>query len=330
MTQYLINLARFVSYREKKEIFKELKDKGIKTSNDSWSYRRFILDRLPPNKPYVASTIELKETFSPKTIADTVDRLDKYKIKEIKAKINAGVPFHAKAIVDRYLKKKKFEDNGKIIYLEARMESDNPVVRIGEYINLSNILENRNNSKAKERSAHPTQSAQNKNNLNRNPKLKDTSNILNKNNLKDFPDLAIESPYTLGEISDFVRLSKTFKMKVFIITNKDNECEETIRKFLETNSFNKGNIKVIKAFEEIENDYTFLGFSMWGKVSVQEIMQTSMGKPKLLIFGNEKRGLLKKTMDKCSKIIKIETSSSEPLRATQAATFALGYIFSNK
>lgn len=317
MTQYLINLARFVSYKEKKEIYKELKDKGIKISNDSWSYRRFIVDKIAPNKPYIANTIELKETFSPKTIADTIDRLDKYKIKEIKAKINTGVPFHAKAIIDRYTKKKKFESNGKIIYLEARMENDSPVVRIGEYVGSLNNLEDDNNNNSKNKfTPH-------KNDL----KTRFSQNNLNKN---DYPDLAIESPYTLGEISDFVRLSKTFKMKVFIITNKDNECEDAIRKFLETNSFDKGNIRVIKSFEEIDNNYTLLGFSMWGKIGVQEILRTSINKPKLLIFGNERRGLLKKTMDKCSKVIKIGNNSSEPLRATQAATFALGYIFANK
>jgi tRNA G18 (ribose-2'-O)-methylase SpoU len=47
----------------------------------------------------------------------------------------------------------------------------------------------------------------------------------------------------------------------------------------------------------------------------------------LLIFGNEDRGLLKSTMDKSKFVIKIGNKSSEPLRATQAAVFALGYLF---
>ncbi len=102
MSEYLINLARFVSYKEKKEIFKELKNKNYKVSNDPWSYRRLIVDRPIKNKAYAASVIELKDTFSPKTISDTVQMLSKYKIKEIKAKIGHGVPFHAKAILDRY------------------------------------------------------------------------------------------------------------------------------------------------------------------------------------------------------------------------------------
>jgi len=298
MNKYLINLARFVSYKEKKEIFKELKHKGYVVENDSWSYRRLIVNKLIKSKPYAASIIELKETFFPKTISETVERLKKYKIKEIKAKIGREVPFHAKAITDRYLKKNKYNKSGQIIYLEANMIDGKPAVRIGIYLDIYNQQNNNN------------------------------KNINKQSTINKYPDLAIESPYTFGEIADFVRLSKIFKIKVYIATNKDKDSEEAINEFKKTNSFDKGNIEVIDYISKLKDKYEFIGFSMWGKNTVQDILKNN-SKNKLLIFGNERRGLRKSTMDMCTSLIRI-AKSSEPLRATQAASFALGFIYSKK
>ncbi len=290
MTEYLINLARFVSYNEKKEIYNDLKHKGFKVSNDSWSYRRLILNKPLNNKPYVASLIELKETYFQVNLSETIERLAKYKIKEIKTKIERNVPFHSKAIIDRFLKNNTFDSKGDIIYLEARVEREKVGVRIGIY-------------------------------------LEDKENKTEIKNI-EYPDIAIESPFTLGEIGDFLRLSKTFKMKIYILTLNNPDCLEAVKNFLKENSFDKGKITIIKDIEVIKNNYEIIGFSMWGKDSLNSLTNNS-NKKKLLIFGNEKRGLLKSTMESCSKVIKIG-SSSEPLRATQAASFALGYIFSKK
>ena len=299
MNKYLINLARFVSYKEKKEIFKELKHKGYNVENDSWSYRRLIVNKPVKNKTYAASVIELRESFFPKTISETVERLKKYKIKEIKAKIGREVPFHARAITDRYLKKNKFNSSGNIIYLEANMVDNKPAVRIGVYLDTYNHENNKN------------------------------KNIETKNNkINKYPDLAIESPYTFGEIADFVRLSKVFKVKVYLATNKDKDSEKAINEFKKTNSFDKGNVEVIDYISKLKEQYEFIGFSMWGKNTIQDILKIN-NKNKLLILGNERRGLRKSTMDMCSSLIKIE-KASEPLRATQVASFAFGYIYSKK
>lgn len=290
MTEYLINLARFVSYNEKKEIYKDLKNKGFYVSNDAWSYRRLIVNKPVKNKPYVASLIELKETFYQTNLSQTIERLSKYKIKEIKAKIDRNVPFHAKAITERYLKKEKFDAQGETIYLEARMEKGKVAVRIGFYID-------------------------------------DKETTIVKKEIS-YPDIGIESPFTLGEVGDFLRLSKTFKTKVYIFTLNDPDSINNIQNFLKENSFDKGNITILKDLESFRNEYEVIGFSMWGKDSLDSLVKNKE-KKKLLLFGNERRGLLKKTMDDCNKIIKIG-SSSEPLRATQAAAFALGYIFSKE
>lgn len=292
MAEYLLNLARFVSYNEKKDIFRDLKNNGYQVSNDAWSYRRLILNKPIKGKPYIASLVELKETFVQDSLSQTIDRLEKYKIKEIKPKIERNVPFHAKALTDRYLKKSKYDASGETIYLEARMEKGRVAVRIGFY------LEDKEES------------------------FKEEKQI-------EYPDIAIESPFTLGEVGDFLRLSKTFKMRVYIFTLNDPDCLLNIQNFLKENSFDKGNITVVKDIDSFRNDYEIIGFSMWGKDGI-ESLTTKSDKKKLLLFGNERRGLLKASMDKCNKIIKIGASSSEPLRATQAAAFALGYIFSKK
>ena len=137
-----------------------------------------------------------------------------------------------------------------------------------------------------------------------------------------FPAIAIENPYTLGEISDFVRLSKVFKTKLYLIT-EDIKSKKAIKEFLKENSFDKANVEIIKDIKEIKE--TLIGFSMWGKNTLQDI--TKINKKKLcFIFGNEKRGLKHKTMENCKLIIKIG-NASEPLRATQANAFAFGFLY---
>jgi tRNA(Leu) C34 or U34 (ribose-2'-O)-methylase TrmL len=117
-------------------------------------------------------------------------------------------------------------------------------------------------------------------------------------------------------------------MKAYILTLNNPDSLEAVKNFLKENSFDKGKITIIKDIDIIKNNYEIIGFSMWGKDTLESLTKVS-NKKKLLIFGNEKRGLLKSTMESCFKVIKIG-SSSEPLRATQAASFALGYIFSKK
>jgi hypothetical protein len=111
----------------------EIRKQGIDVRPDPWSSLRLITDKPIFNKPYVSNIIELKETFFPKTISETIDHLRLYDIKDINAKIWDNVPFHRKAIVDRFLKKSKFNKTGKIIYLEAKPASNRPEpeVRLG-------------------------------------------------------------------------------------------------------------------------------------------------------------------------------------------------------
>lgn len=308
---YLINLSRFVSYKEKKEIFKELKNKNYEVSNDSWSYRRFILNKPIKNKHYIASIIEIKEEFNAKTISEVIEKLQKYKVKDIKPKINHDVPFHARAIKERFLKKNKLDPNGKNIYLEARNNNEKIEVRIGYYFEEK---QEENNQSHKNNKQNTNSNSNSNKNINREFR---------------YPDLVLECPFTLGEISDFVRMSKTFKSTVYLITLKNKFSKLAINNFLKENSFHKANIKVISHISDIKKNYDeIIGFSMWGKNTLSDLNKV-VYKKSLFVYGNEKKGLQKETMDICSKMIKIG-NSSEPLRATQAAAYAFGYLFSKK
>ena len=321
---YIINLSRFVSINEKKEIMVEIKKQGIDVKPDPWSSLRLITDKPIFNKPYIANVIELKETFFPKTLAETVDHLRLYDIKDINAKIWDNVPFHRKAIVDRFLKKSKFIKTGKIIYIEAKPGSNRPEPEV----RLGIILEDRDPRSLGANSRTP-------NKFDDKPKVdnrKEQASSPFKKSAQGsaiYPDLLIESPKTIGEISDFVRLSKTFKMKVFISTLNDPDCARAISEFKSLNSFEKADVEIIQFSDDLKKDYVLVGFSLWGKDKVSSLYSLNSGtknKKLLFLFGNEKRGLKKSTMDICDKVIKIGDASSEPLRATQAAAFALGYL----
>ncbi|GEM_PF-1079315 len=328
---YIINLSRFVSINEKKEIINEIKKQGIEVKSDSWSSMRLITNKPIFDKPYVSNVIELKETFYPQSLSETVEHLKKYEIKDINAKIWDNVPFHRKAIVDRFRKKNKFIDTGKIIYLEAKPAENRkePEVRLGI------ILDTKNRGNP----INQNQKTQQSNNLNSNNR--ERNNNRNQNFKKAepeprrftpgastiYPDLLIESPKTIGEISDFVRLSKTFKLKIFISTLNDPDCARAIAEFKKSNTFDKADIEIIQFSDDLKKDYTLIGFSLWGRQTVADLKRTDQKNKKLLfLFGNEKRGLKKSTMDMCDLVIKIGENSSEPLRATQAAAYALGYL----
>jgi tRNA(Leu) C34 or U34 (ribose-2'-O)-methylase TrmL len=277
---YLVTLSRFINLKEKKVLVKELKRRGYKVDDDPWSTKSLLLDKKPKPSPSIASIIELKKSVSPNNLTELVECLSKYKIKKIKTKIGAKVPFHTLAIIQRYQRKYKFDEDGAVFYLEARNENKLEV-RFGEVIEdeLAQV---------------------------------------------EYPDLAIESPKTMGEISDFIRMSKIFGSKVYIITLKDQKCKYALKDFLKENSFNKANVEIVDTIEEIQKKYLFVSFSLWGKDTLRKVKSKQN---LLLIFGNEKRGLLKSTMDKSKYVIKIGNKSSEPLRATQAAAFAIGYLY---
>jgi len=334
---YIINLSRFVSINEKKEIINEIKKQGIEVKPDSWSSMRLITNKPIFDKPYVSNVIELKETFFPQSLSETVEHLRKYEIKDINAKIWDNVPFHRKAIVDRFRKKNKFLDTGKIIYLEAKPAENRkePEVRLGI------ILDNKNRGSSINQNQKTQQAIQPRNsNLNLNPNNKSSFKNQNFKRVEEeprrftpvvstiYPDLLIESPKTIGEISDFVRLSKTFKTKIFISTLNDPDCARAIAEFKKSNTFDKADIEIIQFSDDLKKDYTLVGFSLWGRQTVIDLKRIDQKSKKLLfLFGNEKRGLKKSTMDMCDLVIKIGENSSEPLRATQAAAYALGYLF---
>ena len=77
------------------------------------------------------------------------------------------------------------------------------------------------------------------------------------------------------------------------------------------------------------------GFSLWGTSPITELItkikgiKTQIPSKNMInfIFGNEETGLPLKIRDQIS-IYRIGTQASEPLRASQAAAYALGTLLS--
>lgn len=139
-------------------------------------------------------------------------------------------------------------------------------------------------------------------------------------------DLLLENSTNIQEIADFLRLSVALQCTVyfknyFAIDEKISQAKKLFKS-------NKTNYKQIKSINEVK-DYFLIGFSLWGKDSEKSLFKAKAGKI-LLLFGNEERGLLKETMDSCKLVVHLGPKSSEPLRANQAAAYAVGVLNNNK
>jgi len=134
--------------------------------------------------------------------------------------------------------------------------------------------------------------------------------------------LLLENSTNINEIADFLRLGVALKCKIFFKNEFDisNEIEKAKKIF----KSNKINYTLINSLAKI-NDYFLIGFSLWAKDSEKTLKEITPEKI-CLLFGNENRGLLKETLDACEKTIYLGPKSSEPLRANQAASYALGIL----
>ncbi len=139
-------------------------------------------------------------------------------------------------------------------------------------------------------------------------------------------DLLLENSTNVQEIADFLRLSVALQCTAYF----KNSLPINDKIFLAKKLFksNKINYKQIKNLNEVK-DYFLIGFSLWGKDPEKSLLKTSQ-KRLLLLFGNEERGLLKETMDSCSLVIHLGPKSSEPMRANQAAAYAVGILNNRK
>ncbi len=327
----LVKLARFVTPKEQElianDLLKTLRGHSIPVTiiNDSWGSRRRLLiqlkdkSRYSPNiqklilqTPGVNSLILFSQSdfeFETTSLTDLLAHLEDYIVNKIRSntvfityQAFGRIPFHKKAILDRLKRKHIFHtgDAKHNLYIEVKRDKQTkekqPVikVRLGEKIGSTPI---------------------------RNKKI--TS-----------PTLILYSPFTIQEVADFFRLALTFKARV-IFTNENKMVEKIIEQVEET--YFKGLSKVehqiipnLDSIMENKERSLFYGFSLWGSdpiTSLREKIESSGKKREeiFFIFGNEEKGI-PLNVRKMILTFYIGVKASEPLRASQAAAYALGIL----
>ncbi len=141
---------------------------------------------------------------------------------------------------------------------------------------------------------------------------------------KDFV-LVLESPKTPHEVADFLRLAIVFDLPLRISLEGD---LRTLQALQEAKKIVKGHEKTkvmtYKTTLQAIRGRKAVAFSLWGDKSEEWLKKS----PEInaLVFGNEERGLKLSSQKECVGVVHLGPKSSEPMRATQAAAYALGVM----
>jgi hypothetical protein len=280
-----------------------LKDKSHLPSN---------IQELILQNPGVNNLIQFSQAnfeFKTNSLTDLITHLEDYLVKKVEEnsifvtyKAFGSIPFHKKAIIDRLKRKRIFhkETADYNLYIEVKRDNNSkeklPIikVRLGKKIG-SFPIRNRETSS---------------------------------------PTLILYSPFTIQEVADFFRLALTFNARV-LFTNENKMVKRVIG--LVEESYFKGISKVeyeivptLDSLLENKEKSLFYGFSLWGSdpiTSLREKIESSGRKIEefFFIFGNEEKGI-PLNVRKIISTFYIGVRASEPLRASQAAAYALGML----
>lgn len=320
-TILLFKFARFIRKENITEIEREIKIriKGLgDIQRDSWLLKnRILIETSKENiNQVIDKLIDLTGIVSVTTIDSTnfnieitslsqfikflVDFFYAYDLKKCSLEFNQinSLPFHRKAVIDR-LDKKKIEitkKSKKIVYIEGKKIKSKNYLRIGM-----------------KRNYHQTDAKP-----------------------KKLVTLVLYSPFTKQEISDFCRLSMVFKTKI-IFTNENKLVPSLIEKTSKSlfKGIDKISYQIIPSLNEYCNNVkiseNLIGFSLWAHKHAKDLKEyvdnlNENNKQNFsFIFGNEETGLPYDTHLLVT-MFKLGFWSSEPLRATQAAAYALGLL----
>jgi len=306
----LVKLSRNVTEKERKKLLLLLRKhyRNCTIKNDHWSKRGRLLiegdlELDPTEYQGIWKVIKIEVEREIKTLKNTIQIITDYIVKtkvtleNIELDIWKGVPFHSKAITDRLskrssqIKTEKHEATDTRVFIEIRKISTGMEIRLGK--------------------------------------------VLSRYNFISFQDvaLALISPRTKQEIADFLRLSIMFKCPVYISYEKrENEIKDLMKKAKEIAAgHSKAKIILVGSNKEIldlrEQKYNLIGFSLWSHKSEKQFLQIISNRSErlLLIFGNEDDGI-PGTLREQLKLFHLGPHSSEPLKASQAACYALGLI----
>ncbi|MFX1250338.1 MAG: TrmH family RNA methyltransferase [Promethearchaeota archaeon] len=144
--------------------------------------------------------------------------------------------------------------------------------------------------------------------------------------------LVLERPTTADEISDFIRLCISFSLPLhLVLSSSDASLLEEAKKRAGGRGFQKVRIATYQSISKAVAGTKAYGFSLWtgkNEHDLKEIFRNWVDSPHKisLVFGNEKAGLSLETRQQLRKIFHLGPSSSEPLRASQAASYILGLM----
>ncbi len=134
--------------------------------------------------------------------------------------------------------------------------------------------------------------------------------------------LVLEHPTTWHEAADFIRLGIAFHVSIRIVTEGDRMSEQAVNDAKDVvKGWRKANLVVSEGLGDMDNA---VGFSLWGTKTEEDLKKIKA--PVTFLFGNEVKGLRLSTKNKCKAVVRLGPESSEPLRASQAAAYALGLI----
>lgn len=333
----LVKLARFINPQEQQQVSKDIEkfvksfSNSYQTKKDDWISKNRIILKLDLinskvdtflqgllKTPGIASVVKIplklynleSESFSHliHTLINFIEE-NGYTDYAFDFRNIGKAPLHKKAIIDRLGKKNIYLSSTSefLLYLEIRSQPA--------------------------RKAEPRKIIQAR--IGRKFKLQNNKTDFNQTFI---PKLILYSPFTVQEVADFCRLSLTFRMDI-ILSNENNLSEELIEK-VRTSYFkgiDKIKYNITPSLEKfIANSINkSVGFSLWGTkpinelpIAIQKMTSIESIKPVIyFIFGNEEVGL-PLTIRKQISMFRIGIEPSEPLRASQAAAFALGTLFS--
>lgn len=321
---FLVKLARFVSPEERSKMMEDIKESTRLHCNlvdDPWGgKRRFLvisppdylpqLDKLLKGMPGIVSMYKFMPAYynvGTRSLGDVVRLVESYCESQglgrelvLDLVPMSGLPFHLRAVKDR-LKKKKFtlfkeaSGNVPVLYLDLKAAEGTVLARLGEQI-ISPPTED------------PT------------PRLPVT--------------LVLFSPYTTQEVADFFRLSLSFNVQV-ILTNENQLVDKLVAETGKTyfKGLSKISFSIEPSLEECLKQNPakhVMGFSLWSRKTDRDLLadiradftNNHFESGWFLVFGNEKRGLEYQFRTR-HQLYRLGVGSSEPLRASQAAAYAL-------
>lgn len=295
--KYILRLARFVSRAESDNLKRDLEKLGIRVLSSRHKIFKATLNQGQLKKikdmPQVSSIEKvIFENQSTGSLLDLVKILSE-KLPEkysLNTKIETGVSFHKRAIIERLKKKKKIHDNDADPFvLEAYSKEKDTIVSLSKKVVSTSTIDSANVSFVLEEVSNPHEIA-------------------------DFMRLSLIFNAPLFLIRD----SKNAVKRAYDQSKKLSKAEKS----------NKIQVHLINSITELNNK-TLIGFSLWGKQTDKDIVSLRpklKNKNLAIIFGNEFRGLKSKTIKECEYVFHLGPKSSEPFKANQAAAYFLALL----